>query len=93
MYKDAARMKVYRKGGKFPRVTQYTGVKALREVLREDARFPASKEELIKAQGWKVIDMEGDRRVHAKALLEKLDKGMYGSVGEVLEGLEGLEGL
>ena len=93
MYKDAARLKVYRKDGKFPRVTQYTGVKALREVLQEDARFPASKEELIKAQGWKVIDMEGDRRVHAKALLDKLDKGMYGSVGEVLEGLEGLEGL
>ena len=48
---------------------------------------------MIKAQGWKVIDVEGDRRVHTKVLLEKLDKGMYGSVGEVLEGLEGLEGL
>jgi len=93
MYKDAARLKVYRKDGKFPRVTQYTGVKALREVLQEDARFPASKEELIKAQGWKVIDMEGDRRVHTKVLLEKLDKGMYWSVGEVVERLEELEGL
>ncbi len=93
MYKDAARLKVYRKDGKFPRVTQYTGVKALREVLQEDARFPASKEELIKAQGWKVIDVEGDRRVHTKVLLEKLDKGMYGSVGEVVEGLKGVEGL
>ena len=89
MYKDAARLKVYRKEGKFPGVTQHTGVKALQEVLQEDVRFPASREELIEAQGWKVIDMEGDRRVHAKALLEKLDKGMYGSVWEVVEGMEG----
>lgn len=87
MYKDADRLKVYRKDGKFPRVTQYTGVKALRDVLQEDARFPASKEALIEAQGWKVIDTEGDRRVHAKVLLEKLDKRMYWSVGEVVEGL------
>ena len=65
----------------------------MRDVLQEDARFPASKEELIKAQGWKVIDVEGDRRVHAKVLLEKLDKGMYGSVWEVVERLKGMEGL
>jgi uncharacterized protein YecE (DUF72 family) len=89
MYKDAARLKVYRKGGKFPRVTEYTGVRALGEVLQEDARFPASREELIAAQGWKVIDVEGDRRIHAEVLLTKLDKGMYGSVEEVVEGLEG----
>jgi hypothetical protein len=91
MYKDAARLKVYRKQGKFPRITQYTGVSALREVLQEDARFPASKVELIKAQGWKVIDVKGDRRVHAKVLLEKLEKGIYGSVEEVVEGLGRLE--
>ena len=92
MYKDAARLKVYRKEGKFPRVTEYTGVKALRKVLLEDARFPASKEELIESQGWKVIDVEGDRRVHAKVLLEELDKGMYGNVEEVVEGLKDVEG-
>jgi len=91
MYKDAARLKVYRKDGKFPGVTQYTGVKALREVLQEDARFPASREELVEAQGWKVIDVQGDRRVHAKVLLEKLGKGVYGGVEEVVEGLEGVE--
>jgi len=38
-----------------------------------------------------VIDVEGDRRVHTKVLLEKLDKGIYGGVGEVVEGLKGLE--
>jgi len=65
----------------------------LRDVLQEYARFPASKEELIEAQGWKVIDLEGDRRVHAKALQEKLDKEMYWSVGEVIEGLERVEEL
>ena len=46
---------------------------------------------MIEAQGWKVIDVEVDRWVHAKVLLEKLDNGMYGSVGEVVEWLEGLE--
>ncbi len=91
MYKDAVRLKVYRKQGKFPGITQYTGVSALREVLQEDARFPASKEELIEAQGWKVIDVKEDRRVHAEVLLEKLEKGIYGGVVEVVEGLERLE--
>ena len=88
MYKDAARLKVYTKEGTFPRVTNLTGVEALREVLMEDARFPASREELIETQGWKVIDVAGNRRVHARVLLEQLNGGVYGSMEEVVKVLQ-----
>ncbi len=87
MYKDAARLKVYCKEGRFPRVTTHNGVEALREILLEDARFPASKEELIDSQGWKVIDLPRDRRVHASVLLERLEGGIYGNVEDVVRTL------
>ncbi|MCL7475060.1 MAG: DUF72 domain-containing protein [ANME-2 cluster archaeon] len=87
MYKDAARLKVYRKEGRFPRVTTHNGAEALGEVLLEDARFPAGKQELIASQGWKVIDMAGDRRVHACVLLERLDEGIYQNREDVLRDL------
>jgi hypothetical protein len=50
MYSDAARTTVYRKTGKFPMVTRNTGLDSLREVLAEDAEFPATKGELLRQQ-------------------------------------------
>ncbi|MDF1557736.1 MAG: DUF72 domain-containing protein [ANME-2 cluster archaeon] len=84
MYKDAARLKVYCKEGRFPRVTTYNDVEALREILQEDACFPADKQELLGSQGWKVIDLPGDKRVHAHVLLERLEKGIYENVEDVV---------
>lgn len=85
MYKDAARLKKYKREGKFPGVTKHAGTDALREVLEEDARFPASRQELIDSQGWKVIDMPGDKRVHASVLLKWLDEELYGNADEVAD--------
>ena len=62
-------------------------MEALQEVLSEDARFPATRQELIDSQGWKVIDMSRDHRVHAKVLLEKLTDGKYESIGDVVNNL------
>jgi len=87
MYKDAARYKIYRETGKFPAVTMAKGQQSLREVLIEDAAFPATKQELVKRQGWKVIDLTEERRVHAYTLLERLPDKQYGSVEEVLNSL------
>ena len=87
MYKDAARLKKFKRDGSFPGVTRNTGVEALQEVLTEDARFPATRQELIDSQGWKVIDMSRDHRVHAKVLLEKLTDGKYESIGDVVTNL------
>jgi uncharacterized protein YecE (DUF72 family) len=91
MYKDAARFKIYKETGKFPMVTKSTGLDSLTEVLREDAKFPSSKEELIRHQGWKLIDLTEDKRVHATYMLEKLPEKTYNSVDEVVQTLQSVK--
>jgi len=88
MYKDAARFKIYKETGKFPMVTKSTDLDSLTEVLREDAKFPSSKEELIRHQGWKLIDLTEDKRVHATYMLERLPEKTYNSVDELVETLQ-----
>lgn len=85
MYSDAARLKVYKKSGTFPKVTKATGLASLKTVLEEDAEFPATKDELIEKQGWKVFDLTETERVHAAVLLEKLTDGKYGNLEEVID--------
>ncbi len=88
MYKDAARYKIYKQTGKFPMVTKSTGLSSLTEVLREDAKFPSNKTELINHQGWKLIDLRKDRRVHASYLLDQLPDKTYSSINGVVETLK-----
>jgi len=90
MYKDAARLKTYKRMGKFPMVTRSTGLRSLDEVLREDARLPSSRHELIKDQGWKLLDLTKDTRVHASEILEKLPEKNYSSVEDVIQTLKDL---
>jgi uncharacterized protein YecE (DUF72 family) len=90
MYKDAARFKIFKETGNFPMVTRSTGVRSLAEVLREDARFPATKEELICHQGWKLVDFSRERRVRASYFLKKLPEKTYKSVGEVVQALRSM---
>jgi uncharacterized protein YecE (DUF72 family) len=92
MYKDAARFKIYKETGKFPMVTKSTGLGSLTEVLREDAKFPSSKKELIRHQGWKLIDLTEDKRVHASYMLEMLPEKTYNSIDEVVETLQSAKG-
>jgi len=87
MYKDAARLKIYRETGKFPKVTRHTGLESLEEVLREDAQFPTTKKALVQRQGWKLFDVTQDKRVRAAELLEKLPEKTYNNVSEVVEAL------
>jgi len=88
MYKDAARLKIYKQTGKFPMVTRSTGLRSLEEVLREDARFPSQKQELIQHQGWKLIDLSEDERVPASDVLQKLPEKRYDSVDDVVHALK-----
>ncbi len=88
MYKDAARLKIYKQTGEFPMATKSTGLKSLEEVLREDAKFPTQKQELIQDQGWKLIDMTKDKRVRASELLEKLPEKTYESIEGVTQTLQ-----
>lgn len=68
-------------------VTKSTGVNSLTEVLKEDARFPSTKLELLTHQGWKIIDLTPNKRVHASELLEKLPKKTYYGIDDVIEEL------
>jgi uncharacterized protein YecE (DUF72 family) len=90
MYKDAARMKAYMQTGKFPKVTRSTGASSLEEILSEDARFPATKQELVQKQGWKLIDYTPLERIHASRFLEKLPDKIYTGIDEVKEELQGV---
>jgi uncharacterized protein YecE (DUF72 family) len=87
MYKDAARLKIYKQTGKFPTVTKSTGLSSLDEVLSEDARFPTTKQDLIYSQGWKLFDMTEDRRMCTSGLLMRLPERKYNSVNEVIDEL------
>ena len=88
MFKDAARLKLYKETGDFQMVTKSTGVNSLAEVLREDAKFPSTKRELILHQGWKVIDLTEKDRVHASSLLSKLPDKTYNDINEIVQTLE-----
>jgi len=87
MYKDAARLKTYKLSGRFPTATGSTGTGSLREVLSEDAEFPATKQKLIEDQGWKIIDLTPERRVHASELLQAIPEKIYNSIDEVIQEL------
>jgi uncharacterized protein YecE (DUF72 family) len=91
MYKDAARFKIYKETGNFPMVTKSTGISSLKEVLQEDAKFPSSKQELVRHQGWKLIDLTEDKRVHATYMLEKLPEKTYNSIDEVIQTLQSVK--
>lgn len=85
MYKDAARMKMYKQTGKFPKITGFTGADSLKAVLSEDAKFPSTKQELVESQGWKLFDLSKEERVHARDCLEQLPEGTYHNVDEVID--------
>jgi uncharacterized protein YecE (DUF72 family) len=84
MNTDALRFKQYKLNGKFLPVTAYTGVDSARAVLSEDAVFPATKQSLIADQGWKVVDLTAEKRVHLSELLSKIPEKTYTSLEEVV---------
>ncbi|MGA9387427.1 MAG: DUF72 domain-containing protein [Candidatus Bathyarchaeia archaeon] len=88
MYKDAARLKIYTQTGRFPKVTGSTGRSSLEEVLSEDVELPSTKQELMRSQGWKLFDLNGEKRVHASDFLQKLPEKTYVSIGEIMENLK-----
>jgi uncharacterized protein YecE (DUF72 family) len=88
MYKDAARLKVFKQTGMFPRVTESTGLASLQEILEEDAKFPSTKQALIDDQGWKLFDLSDAKRICAGELLQRLPEKTYLSASEVIGSLE-----
>jgi uncharacterized protein YecE (DUF72 family) len=89
MYKDAARMKTYKQTGRFAKVTGSTDMASLEEILSEDAKFPATKQELVQNQGWKLFDYTPAERIRASHFLEKLPDRIYTGTGDIMEELRG----
>ena len=88
MTSDAARFKKYKETGNFFPITAYTGVDSAKVVLEEDTKYPLTKAELIKNQGWKVIDLTSEKRIHLSDLLKKLPEKIYNDVEEIAKELE-----
>jgi uncharacterized protein YecE (DUF72 family) len=88
MYQDAARMKTYKQTSVFPKVTDSIGIASLEEVLGEDAKFPATKQELIQNQGWKLFDHTQSERIRVSCVLERLSDKTYAGIRDITEELE-----
>ncbi len=87
MYKDAARFLTFRRTGVFPPATDSVGLESLAEVLAPDARFPATRDELVREHGWKLVDLDASHRARAAAYLDRLPPPNYGTLDEVLAAL------
>ncbi|HSV49183.1 MAG TPA: DUF72 domain-containing protein [Candidatus Acidoferrales bacterium] len=90
MYNDAARSQRHLATGKFMPVTNFFGVDSAKAVLAEDTKFPANKTQLIADQGWKVIDLSEDKRVHLSDVLEQIPEGTYRNLNDLTTALEGV---
>ena len=84
MHSDALRFRGHLITGKYLPVTRSTGADSAKAVLAEDAAFPASKSQLVSNQGWKVIDLTADKRVHLSEVLEKIPEKTYRTLDEVV---------
>src|SRR2546428_4223287 len=89
MYRDAARLKIFLTSGKFPSLTRQIGLGSLCDVLKEDARFPTTKSQLVAEQGWKLYDKNAEERARARDILEKLPDRTYTTLDDVVVSLKG----
>jgi uncharacterized protein YecE (DUF72 family) len=88
MYQDARRLKMYKETGRFPTITRSTGLESLMAIIKEDAQFPSSKQQLIEHQGWKLFDLTVEERIRASEILQKLPERHYESLDDVITGLQ-----
>ena len=88
MNTDAIRSQQHLLTGKFLQATKSVGASSAKAVLAEDAMFPSSKAQLIADQGWKVIDLTADKRVHLADVLGKIPERTYRSLDDVAIELE-----
>lgn len=84
-YKDAARLKVFRKTGSFPKITSSVGINSLLEVLAEDTRFPTNKLKLIGDQGWKIFDWKDNQRRRVSEVIKKLPDQNYHNLHDLIQ--------
>jgi len=87
MYKDAARFLEFRSTGALLPATKGQGTLAIAEALAPDARFPLTRNELLRDHGWKVVTAEDGRNVHASEYLARLPHRTFRSLDEALRSI------
>lgn len=92
MYRDAARVKSFVDKGFFPKITSGVGVDSIKEILSEDAHFPATKSSLVRDQGWKVYQDEEEVR-KISTVLERLPETSYSNLEDLIADLRNRPGL
>jgi len=88
MYKDAARMKIFKETESFPQLTKNIGINSLIDVLNEDAIFPTTKNQIIEEQGWKVYDHTKNLHIHAWIPLSKVPSKIYERMNDLVDELK-----
>jgi hypothetical protein len=88
MNNDALRFQQHLATGQFLPATSAVGVDSAKAVLAEDAAFPSSKSELIKKQGWKVIDVKQNQTAHLSEFLSSIPDRKYSDLEEVVKELK-----
>ena len=69
---DAARLKAFDETGRLINTTGKYEVNSMIVAIDEYRKYPISKQELLAAHGWKIIDMTKDTRIRASEILNQL---------------------
>jgi uncharacterized protein YecE (DUF72 family) len=93
MYEDASRMKTIVKSGNDQKqaLNSPMGLESLKRVIASGrVKYPTTRQALIEEYGWRVFDLEPQKRSHVEDELRKLDDNRsYESVEEVVSFLTG----
>jgi uncharacterized protein YecE (DUF72 family) len=90
MFEDAARFKEYLAEGKFPKISSFTGLQSLKEVL-ERTRYPISKSLLIKKVGWRLVEVEEGKQERLNTFLVDLPPKTYKNIEELLKEIKSIK--
>lgn len=85
MYDDAIRIKTYIEDNYLLPIYPVKGLAAIRMAILENPKFPASKEDLIRLHGWKVVDISDKKRVRLSKILESIEDKTYNSIYDLLK--------
>jgi len=85
MFNDAVRFKTYLEEGEFPPLYDEPGLASVRKLLSR-ARFPATKSELDKRYGWRLVLLDDGTQVRFGEILSRLPRGSrFTNLDEVLD--------
>jgi len=87
MYTDAGKLRFYHLYKEFPKNKPPYGLEAIKTELLRDMNFPATRDEIIKHEGWKVIPLNEKDDIHIGDILSWLPPKIYKNPNEVIEEL------